>query len=1114
MGGHSSADGTLTGEHPVLPTGRVLADRYRIEALAGVGGMGAVYRARDLELGQTVALKLLHSPQAPDEETLQRFRRELLLGRQISHPNVVRVHDIGHDGGMYFLSMDYVEGRSLRELLDAEGPLPPERAATIAAQIASALAAAHARRIVHRDLKPSNILINAEGEALITDFGIARSVEEAGLTRSGQVFGTPDYLAPEQARGAAVDARADIYALGVMLYEMLSGRLPSEAESLAEKIAQRAAGRTRDIGETGARIPAWLRRVLRHCLAPNPAGRYQKAEDLADDLRTGRFRARSLRAYRLRRAAAGLLLTAGLALGVQQAWEHRASLLPGARPAAPELALAVLPFGNQTGDPALDWVDNGVPELLTAQLAEQPSLRVIDSLRAQRALRDLNLAADGPAPGELRLLAELLGADRLVTGRVRGAAAALDISLRLIDPATGEVARHFEFRGGTVGRMPEMTHDLARQIAQALDQDAPAAEPAQLRGDPEALRLYSTGLDRLLTGDSVSALPLLERAVQLDPGFAAGWLRLSGAYEALGHYEAALEAAREAIAQAAAPRSRIALEARARAAALEGEFARAEELLSALVAAYPRDTLARMALARSFGDAGEFARASAVLEEITAADPQHPTAWYLLGKYAILQGESRRAIDDYLVRALVIQNRLNNTQGRADVLNAMGIAYYDLGEFDNASNHYRKAIELRREIGDRRGVAATLGNLARIDALRGDYAAAGESLNEAMAILGELGDQAGVAALRNEYGILEEEQGRYREALVHYRAALRIRQDLGDKRALAESYNNVGYLYYLLGEYDNAGVYARQSLSLYRETENPEGEMLATQTIGELELARGDWEASLKAILHSLEAARRLDYPDAMAVAQGGVGRVAFHQGRYAAAAQAYREAFAHVEAIGDPRGMIEFTLLRTALQLELRRTEAAREALAQVERWLAEGGNMAQRAEFHRLRGRLAELDGDRTAAATEIAAALDAAKRSQARLTLLAAELEAAERPRAARAVQEEADRMGHVALRLEAREKLAALQTAGGDYAAAVATLREAIAIAAAHAPYHRLYRLQALLARNLEALGDRKAAAQAWQAAARAAGRLRENLDEAQRPAFDALPVVNEIAHHAP
>ena len=212
----------------VLARGALVAGRYRVVRLLGVGGMGMVYQVHDEQLDLPAALKVLRPERAGSEEMRERFRRELILARQVSHKNVVRIHDLGHDGELMFLTMDFVAGRSLKELLAEEGPLPAERAVAIAGQLAGALEAAHREGVVHRDLKPANVLLGEDDRVYVTDFGIARSLSATGLTASGSVMGTPAYMPPEQALGKidSMDERADVFGLGAILCEILTGNPP------------------------------------------------------------------------------------------------------------------------------------------------------------------------------------------------------------------------------------------------------------------------------------------------------------------------------------------------------------------------------------------------------------------------------------------------------------------------------------------------------------------------------------------------------------------------------------------------------------------------------------------------------------------------------------------------------------------------------------------------------------------------------------------------------------------------------------------------------------------------------------------------------------------------
>ena len=273
-----------------LTVGQNFGSRYHIIRVLGVGGMGAVYQAWDQTLEVAVALKVVRPESAPDPvaaEALQRrFKQELLLARQVTHKNVVRIHDLGEIDGITYISMPYVQGTDLATVLTRDGRLPVERAVAIAKELAAGLVAAHAAGVVHRDLKPANIMIDADGGVLIMDFGIARSTSGStafGMTASGVIVGTVEYMAPEQAKGERVDARADIYSFGLILNDILLGRRQSTNTGVAELMA-RMTQPLASLRSIDATIPEWLDGVVNKCIQPDPAERYQSMTEVLEDL--------------------------------------------------------------------------------------------------------------------------------------------------------------------------------------------------------------------------------------------------------------------------------------------------------------------------------------------------------------------------------------------------------------------------------------------------------------------------------------------------------------------------------------------------------------------------------------------------------------------------------------------------------------------------------------------------------------------------------------------------------------------------------------------------------------------------------------------------------------
>ncbi|MGC1851959.1 MAG: protein kinase [Solirubrobacterales bacterium] len=266
--------------------GTVLSGRYRLEAKLGSGGMSTVYLARDETLDRAVAVKVMHREMSEQEDQLQRFRQEARAVAKLTHPNVVAVIDAGEDGGHPYIVFEYVKGETLKQRIGRVGALDTQEAIAYAIEVARGLSVAHARNMVHRDIKPQNVLIDEEGRAKLTDFGISRQLEQDGMTATGRVLGTTDYVAPEQAMGKGVDPRSDIYSLGVVLYEMLVGQVPFHADSQVGVAMKHVNEELPDVQRRRPEASAAVALVVERSTAKNLAERYQTVGEMIDDLQT------------------------------------------------------------------------------------------------------------------------------------------------------------------------------------------------------------------------------------------------------------------------------------------------------------------------------------------------------------------------------------------------------------------------------------------------------------------------------------------------------------------------------------------------------------------------------------------------------------------------------------------------------------------------------------------------------------------------------------------------------------------------------------------------------------------------------------------------------------
>ncbi|NEZ04824.1 protein kinase [Wenzhouxiangella sp. XN201] len=1051
---------TMTGTRRMLPAGTLLDGRYRIVEVLGVGGMGIVYRAHDDSLDTEVALKLLSEQLAADPVALERFRREIRLARQISHPNVVRIHDIGTDGDLVFMTMDLVPGRTLVEHL-ADGPLSADQAVGIAIQLSGALAEAHRHGIVHRDIKPSNILVDHSGRAWLTDFGIARALDQQQLTEAGQTIGTVAYMAPEQVRGEAVDARADLYALGLVLWEMLTGKTPLKGETRDETIARRMNPAAPVVLPGEESVPRSLRRTVRRALEPNPDNRYADAKAFADDLTRGQTR---LNWRRTVRRSAWAVLIAGL-VGVAAMYlpdfldSH--TPMPAAAP-----SVAILPIVNGTGSEDFDWARNSLAEITAGRLAENRNLMVVEPLRVRRTLADLRLTVAELDQGRLAQLAELLGADWIVQAALLGNAPELRFQVNVFDSADADSS---EFQ---IKLEPDAILDGADQAVQRIVAllEVPAggdAERLPMSNDLDALARFDDGIDALARSDHQRALDALERAVEMDDAFGMAWARLADARAAAGYYNEALDAAERAAELLEGQGGRAEAWARARLSALAGQTERAIERFTRLVEQYPSDTDAKLALAELLADQGQLQEAARLAEEVSEIDANHPRAWFLLGKFAVMSGNVQRAAEDYFVKALVIQNRLANIEGRAEVLNGLGIAHERLGELDVANDYYGDAAELRQQAGDRRGHAASLSNVGRLNMIRGRYDLARDAIDRALDIREEIGDLAGLARTYNELGVLEEEVGHYDAARGHYRDALRTFEQLGSGHATAGVRTSLAFMHLMLGEYETAEAFAQRAKEQQAEAGDSQGLMSSLHVSGELEMARGDWSAAQASLLRSLEMARELGNPFGEATAHGSIGLLAGYQGRIDAALDAFDTAIELLEPLDDRRGLAEYHLRTAEVLASLDLLAHARPQWQRAQEYFADQANLSQRARLVRIEAALRAPE-DASGAAAVFDEALQLARSSGSEPTALMIRISRLRRlggnPADFEELATSAEQLGHRPMQLQALTLLADNQLESGSVLQAQQTVSQALRPPLELDPWVGNWQLHAILERT--------------------------------------------------
>ncbi len=953
---------------------------YRIVAHLGGGGMGVVYRAEDLRLKRPVALKFLPADLTRDPEANQRFMLEAQAASALDHANLCTIHEIDRtQDGRLFIAMAFYQGETLKRRLE-RGRLAPAEAVGIAIQIAQGLERAHEAGIIHRDIKPANLLLTGRGEVKIVDFGLAKLAGQATVTATGTTLGTPAYMSPEQARGAEVDPRTDIWSLGVVLFEMVTGERPFRGEdgvAIVHSILHEAPPRPSTLAPA---LRPGDEAVILCCLEKDPLRRFLSVPELLRALRalqsesdltltTPRPRRGPRDRSRLSLAAAGLLLALSAAL----LWRLAPSggPQPPGEPAATaqRRSVAVLRFRNLTGRAEAEWLSTALAEMLTTELALGERLRAVPGETVSRAELDLSLAdADALATDSLVRLRDLLGADYVVLGSFvtlgTGEAGRLRLDLRVQDAATGETIAAVPHAGSETELfelVAEAGADLRRRLGvePVAGAEAAAALRATLPDDPAAARAYAEGLAHLRRFAATEARAALERATAAAPDFALAHAALASALSALGYdREAAAAAGRASVLAGDLPRQeRLAIEARQRELAGEGD--RALEIYGSLWTFFPDDLEHGLRLAEAqvrWRKAEEAERTIAALRSLPAPaslDPRIDLAEVVAaaarGDHARALAAAERAIATGASQGasiVVARARLNqalalNALGRPDeaeaacgearriyeaagdsggvaqALNNLGMVLFNQGDLPSTRRIFEEALAVHERTGNRRGMARAANNIAVALDAQGERPAAKRRYEQALALYREIGDRNGEAVALGNIALVLRNLGDLANAGPLYEEALATFRELGNRGSVAWTLNSLALVHAEAGDLARAEALLEECLALRRELGEKAGISQALNNLAGLALHRGELERSLELNEESLGLARESEHQFDVAYALAGLGQALFAQGRLEEARARQEEALAIREGLGERVAVLESRLALARISVE-----------------------------------------------------------------------------------------------------------------------------------------------------------------------------------------------------
>ena len=837
---------------------------FRVLEKLGEGGMGVVYKAEDTKLSRVVALKLLSPAALPGEDDRSRFVHEAKAAASLNHPNICTIYEIDEFEGRPFIAMEFVEGRNLAAVIES-GPMKLEQVRDVATQLAAGLHHAHEKGIVHRDIKPSNIMITEAGLAKIMDFGLARAPGQTKLTREGVTVGTVAYMSPEQVCAGSLDHRTDLWSLGVLLYEMVSGQKPFKGDY--DQVVMYSILNEEPAPLTSLRtgVPLELERIAMKALAKLPAERYQHADELLSDLRrldSDLSEAKPKRAStavgaqseqavakadtRGKRRRVALPVSALVVAGLAVAYFFLRPMITEQRLIASPRPIAVISFENLTGDPQFDYLSTAIPNLLITSLEQSGYLRVATWERMRDVIKELGKGEIGTIDKELGFeLCRRDGIDLIVTGSFTKAGNVFATDIKVLKVETKELVRTASARGdGVESILKRQVDELSREISRGVGLSLSRIEATQrpvidvTTTSMDAYNHFLRGKDEYERFYFDDARTEFEKAVQLDSTFAVGHLYLAITQARLGELEApkaAYERAKKYSGRAT-DKERLFIQSYY-AVDIENDQAKSISLLKELIRKYPKEKSAHNALAKRYDAAERYEDAVKEYDTVLKLDPTYAPAFNSLA-YSYMRLEDYERALEYLKRYASL------SPGDRNPLDSMGELYFVMGDLDRAIGKYREALEVRP------GFFESIMRVAYIYGVKGEYdstmSLVDRYINSAPSALRQVG------YVFRAYFLLR--LGNPDEALEDMRRRIELTKSSTYPEGIPVAYQTMMFAAYETGHYDDAKRYNAEWTASYRDgqlkmtpLQRKILESLFGTFEGMIELKSGNQEAARKA---------------------------------------------------------------------------------------------------------------------------------------------------------------------------------------------------------------------------------------------------------------------------